>query len=149
MTMQRGFPRRDFIRLGLAGSALLPSLVLGNRVPEAQLQWWQVLDDGAAPVAARGDWLAIDPAAHAFVEDGLYLYPAWGQPRPYLVRTAGIMGRQQRLEFCNPVTGRVLWSDSGPAVFAGRIHGRVPALVESWLGHLPCLPPLSVPRLPA
>jgi len=38
MTMQRGFHRRDFIRLGLAGSTLLPALVLGKAAPQASLQ---------------------------------------------------------------------------------------------------------------
>lgn len=150
MTMQRGMQRRDFIRLSLAGSTVLPSIVLGNKLPEAALNWLQVQDDWAAPVVSKGDWLAVEAGAQDFTGDGLYLYPAWGTPRPYLVRAiAASSGQPQHHEFCSPASGRVLWTDTGNPRFAGRVHGRLPAQIGSWLGHMPQLTPLSLPRLPA
>jgi hypothetical protein len=150
MTRQRGMQRRDFMRLSLAGSAVLPSVVLGRSEPEVGLQWLQVADDWAAPVAGKGDWLAVEADARAFSGDGLYLYPAWGSPKPYLVRAvAASSGLSVHHEFCNPATGRVLWTDTGTPRFAGRVHGRLPAQLGTWLGHMPQLPLLELPRLPA
>ena len=150
MHRPRGMPRRQFICFGLAGGVLLPSVLFGAGTPALELQWLQVADDGAAPVAGRGDWLAVDAGARAFGGDGLYLYPAWGTPRPYLVRVAaGAGGRARQHEFCNPATGAVLWTDSGIPVFAGRIQGRLPPQIGAWLGHMPELQLLQVPRLPA
>lgn len=150
MTRQRGMQRRDFIRLSLAGSTLLPSIVLGNREREVSLQWLQVGDDWAAPVADQGDWLAVEADAQSFSGDGLYLYPAWGNPKPYLVRAVpALPGQAAHHEFSNPASGRVLWTDTGNPRFAGRVHGRLPAQLGSWLGHMPQLPPLILPRLPA
>ncbi len=142
--------RRHFMRLGLAGSALLPSFVLGASLPQEALQWLRIGDDWAAPVAAAGDWLAVDVGITAFAGEGLYLYPAWGTPRAYLVRALPARpGQSAGYEFCNPASGRVLWTDTGRVDFAGRVCGRVPAQVEAWLGQLPALPPRTVPRLPA
>lgn len=150
MNRQRGMQRRDFIRLSLAGSAVLPAVVLGRGEPEVALQWLQVADDWAAPVAAKGDWLAVEADAQTFSGDGLYLYPAWGAPKPYLVRAVpALHGQTLHHEFCNPATGHVLWSDAGTPRFAGRVHGRLPAQIGAWLGHMPQLPLLDLPRLPA
>lgn len=150
MTRQRVMQRRDFLRLSLAGSAMLPAVVLGSPEPSVTLQWLQIADDWAAPVAGKGDWLAVEAAAHEFSGDGLYLYPAWGMPKPYLVRAvAASPGHATHHEFCNPATGRVLWTDTGMPRFAGRVHGRLPAQLEAWLGHMPQLPLLDLPRLPA
>lgn len=150
MTMKRGMQRREFFRFGLAGSALLPSIVLGSGTREASLRWLQLKDDRAAPMAGKGDWLAVAADAPDFDGDGLYLYPAWGEPRPYFVRAvAAAPGRPAQHEFCNPATGRVLWTDSGNPQFAGRVHGRLPAQIGFWLGHMPPLEPLDLPRLPA
>lgn len=147
--------RRHFMRLGLAGTALLPGMGLAGELVTEQLHWLQLEDDRALPLAGRGDWLAVDASATAYQRDGLYLYPAWGQPRPYLVRTAFQPGaraeaaQETALAFCDPATGQVLWTDTRHARFAGRVQGRVPAQVEAWLGRRPDLPALQVPRLPA
>jgi hypothetical protein len=150
MNKQCGMQRREFIRFGLAGSAMLPSIVLGNRVSEVSLHWLQVKDDSAAPFAGKGDWLAVEAGAQGFSGDGLYLYPAWGEPRAYFVRAVSSgQSQPQRHEFCDPASGKVLWSDTADPAFAGRVCGRLPAQLGSWLGHMPQLTPLSLPRLPA
>ncbi|MGA0804914.1 MAG: hypothetical protein ACO3PV_00140 [Pseudohongiellaceae bacterium] len=153
MTMPRQFQRRDFIRLALGSGALLPAIVLGEEQAAPGLQWLQLMDDRAAPLAVRGDWLAVDAATTAFAGDGLYLYPAWGEPQPYLVRrVAAPGGGSTWQEFCNPATRRVLWTDAGNPVFAGRVHGRLSGQTGAWLGRKPDLIPLrvlQVPRRPA
>lgn len=68
---------------------------------------------------------AADTAAGAvdFAGAGLYLYPAWGEPRPYLVIAAG--PGQTSLEFRDPATARLLWTQSLSLTggFAGRLGG--------------------------
>lgn len=143
--------RRHFMQFGLAGTALAPTLVLGGGVAAESLRWWRVKHDLAVPMAQAGGWLAVDvdSCCHSGDSraDGLYLYPAWGEPKPYLVRA--LPGPAAGLAFCDAVTERLLWTDSGEVVFAGRIRGRVPAQVETWLGRSPELPLLEVPALPA
>jgi hypothetical protein len=140
--------RRHFMRLGLAGSLMLPGLALGRDSTPESMRWLRVNDAWAAPVATTGDWLATDAGITVFDGEGLYLYPAWGQPRPYLVRSAG-PDAACLLEFCNPGTGQVLWTDTQHVHFAGRVCGLVPAQIETWLGHLPQRRLLELPRLPA
>ncbi len=49
-------------------------------------------------------------AGIAYDGPGIYLYPGWGAPRPYLVRPAD--GSGQGLEFLDPATETVLWTQS-------------------------------------
>jgi hypothetical protein len=144
--------RRHFMRLGLAGSALLPSFAAGAAgalaVPET-LRWLQLEDDRALPVAGAGDWLAVDVAVAGWQGDGLYLYPAWGSPRPYFVRGGRLAASEAALEFCDPASGQVLWRDTRQVQFAGRVQGRLPAQIDAWLGRRPELPLLQLPQLPA
>jgi len=54
---------------------------------------------------------------------GIYLYPAWGEPRPYLVLPA--TGRQSMLEFRDCNSAALLWTQSLAlhAEFAGKVGG--------------------------
>ena len=45
-----------------------------------------------------------------FAGAGLYLYPAWGEPRVYLVTPTG--PGQSVLEFRDPATTRLCWTQS-------------------------------------
>lgn len=141
--------RRQFMRLGLFGSALVPAFVQGEMLGSESLHWLQLPDERALPLAGTGDWLGVDVTVDTWEGDGYYLYPAWGEPRPYQVRAVSPAAiGEAGLAFCDPATGRVLWSDTRQVRFAGRVRGRLPAQIEAWLGRRPELPLLQVPRLP-
>lgn len=133
-----GISRRTLLHYAGAGCALA-------LVPAAQamatLRRYEVRDTVALPRFALGAVVLADAAVNAFAGDGLYLYPAWGQPRLYEVRAAA-----QQLEFRNPGTGQLLWTQSAAvdASFAGRV---LESTQDQATGASP--PPLSVPRLPA
>jgi len=59
----------------------------------------------------------------AFEGAGLYLYPAWGQPQPYLVVPTGPC--LATLEFRDAATTLLLWTQSLSITggFAGRLGG--------------------------
>jgi hypothetical protein len=94
----------------------------------------------ALPRFSPGDHLVADTAITQFEEPGLYLYPAWGQPRLY-----DVQGSTGRLEFRNPGTGQLLWTQSSSldSAFAGRVVDPIgkPATVAGLAG-------LTVPRQP-
>jgi hypothetical protein len=105
------------------------------------LRRYQVQDAVAAPRFATGVVLVADTAVDRFAGPGLYLYPAWGQPRLYQVRARG-----DRLEFSNPGSGQLLWTQSAqldPAVAGKVIEGPEAA------PFLATYPILDVPMLPA
>ncbi len=56
----------------------------------------------------------------AYDGPGVYLYPSWGEPRPYLVMPAP---DGQSLEFSDPATRTVLWTQSSSLCrdFAGKL----------------------------
>jgi hypothetical protein len=72
----------------------------------------------ALPRFRAGDRVLADSSAIHFSGAGLYLYPAWGQPRLYEVRASA-----NRLEFRNPGSGQLLWTQSADfdSAFAGRV----------------------------
>ena len=69
---------------------------------------------GALSLARAATSMAYDGA-------GIYLYPGWGEPRPYLVLPA--LGRAQTVEFRDPVAKTLLWTQSLALCgdFAGKI----------------------------
>jgi len=148
MNMQR----RLLIKLGALGTVLVPSASLYPTMaaasPQSALKRVPVLNDAAHPVYVSGDWLLADTAETSFSGNGHYLYPAWGQPRAYLVTTRSLPGKPAvEFEFRNPANGQLLWQLSlpGETAFAGKIIGRIPAnsaLAEQGLA------PLMVPALP-
>ena len=77
------------------------------------------LEAEACKTFRKGDVLLVDTGNRVYRGDGLYLYPDWGQPRPYLI-TAGA-GRV--LAFRDPDTARILWEDrfSDTPQFAGTV----------------------------
>jgi hypothetical protein len=60
---------------------------------------WSAL--GAISLARAATGVAYDGA-------GIYLYPGWGEPRPYLVLPA--LGRAHSVEFRDPVLQTLLWT---------------------------------------
>ena len=70
-----------------------------------------------AGVLAAGAWSTVAMPGFggpvttlAYDGAGIYLYPGWGEPRPYLVRPAA--GPGQSVEFCDLATQSVLWTQS-------------------------------------
>jgi hypothetical protein len=106
----------------------------------AQLRAYQVQDRVAAPRFEIGDLVVADVDVGKFTGPGLYLYPAWGQPRLYDVQATG-----DRLHFRNPGSGQLLWTQSAnlDSAFAGRVLDRLESATV-----LATLPDLAVPRLP-
>lgn len=122
--------RRMLIKLGTMGSLLAP---LGTLRAESGLptsiKSLSITDNLARPLFAPGSWLLADTALTAFDGEGLYLYPSWGQPRAYhITRTpAQGLGTLVNLEFRNPATGELLWTQSlrGEMKFAGKVCGHI------------------------
>ena len=131
--------RRSLLQYTGAGCALA---LLGPKPGTATtLHIYEVRDNVALPRFAAGARLVADASAMEFGGDGLYLYPAWGEPRLYAVRVAGT-----RLEFRNPGSGLLLWTQS--ATFEARFAGRV-VDTEAATPVAAAFPPLAVPALPA
>jgi hypothetical protein len=82
------------------------------------LRAYEVRDAVALPRFKAGDRVVADTSISHFAGAGLYLYPAWGQPRLYEVRST-----VNRLEFRNPGSGQLLWTQSASldSAFAGRV----------------------------
>ena len=57
----------------------------------------------------------------AYDGPGIYLYPSWGEPRPYLV--VPVQGSEPAVEFRNPATQALLWSQS--LSFCGEFAGKL------------------------
>lgn len=130
-----GIDRRSLLQYAGAGCALA-FVPLALSVANTTLRVHRVRDAVALPSFAPGDLVTADVGIVSFDGAGLYLYPSWGQPRLYHVLAVA-----DRLEFRNPGTRALLWTQSTglDAVFAGRVLDR--ALSVAY-------PPLSVPSLP-
>ncbi len=131
--------RRRLLQVAGAGCALaaLPTALTASTTA---LRVHQVQDSVALPVFAAGDLVVADTGVTQFAGAGLYLYPSWGQPRLYEVQAAG-----NRLEFRNPGSGLLLWTQSAglEATFAGRLLDKPEAAAL-----LVVYPSLTVPSLP-
>lgn len=131
--------RRRLLQYAGFGCALaaLPKLS-GAATP---LRAYQVQDAVALPLFNAGDLVVADTGITRFAGAGLYLYPAWGQPRVYAIQAAA-----GGLEFRNPGSGQLLWTQSASldSAFAGRVLDP-PESAALLAG----LPDLAVPRLPA
>ncbi|MEY4641619.1 MAG: hypothetical protein RLZZ227_1613 [Pseudomonadota bacterium] len=132
------FARRQLLQYaGAAGFlSVAPELAQGGD----NLHAFEVQDLVASPRFALGDVLLVDVAVRRFTTAGIYLYPAWGRPRPYEVRPRGNM-----LEFRNPASGLLLWTQSAQldSVFAGLVLDKSIVLPAG------SCPALCVPSLPA
>ncbi len=125
--------RRQLLKF--TGAALLLAAVPGLSIAAGaasgrQLRAYQVRDDLALPKFRTGNILAVDADCTSFAGAGIYLYPAWGQPRPYFV-SAEVNGL---LHFSNPGTGQLLWTQSSKIdnAFAGRVTDDRPQLDRSF-----------------
>jgi hypothetical protein len=130
--------RRRLLQYTGAACALaaLPPLAAAG----SPLRAYRVQDSVALPRFNAGDVVVADTGVTQFAGAGLYLYPAWGQPRLYAVQAA-----RGRLEFSNPGTGQLLWTQSAglESAFAGKVLD--PAVSAPLLAGLT---ELAVPRLP-
>jgi hypothetical protein len=120
-----GIDRRRLLQYTSAG-CVLPA-VPGFASAATTLRVYAIRDAVALPLLAPGDVLLVDTAHTFFGGEGIYLYPAWGQPRPYAVRASGTL-----LEFRNPGSGMLLWTQSIglDAGFAGLVVGRPEAVAR-------------------
>ncbi len=71
----------------------------------------------SAAILSAGAWVsqgaagaAKTAASLAYDGPGIYLYPNWGEPRPYLVMP--VHGSEQAVEFRDPASKALLWSQS-------------------------------------
>ena len=132
--------RRNMLLFAGGGCALV--LLPVTLRASSSLCQYEVRDTVALPRFNAGDVVIADSGVHAFAGDGLYLYPSWGQPRLYEVRALA-----DRLEFRNPGSGQLLWTQSHAlAAFAGKVvdaaqTGRL--LAELPVLAVPTLPPLT------
>jgi len=62
--------------------------------------------------------MLVDSNLTHFSGEGIYLYPAWGAPSPYLVRKADATS----LAFCHPASGAELWRQTLIPTFAGKLE---------------------------
>lgn len=104
------------------------------------LRAYRVQDAVALPRFAAGDRVVADISVNGFAGAGLYLYPAWGQPRLYQVQAVA----GNRLEFRNPGSGKLLWTQSASldSAFAGRVVDPLESAAA------PALPELAVSGRP-
>ncbi|MDT8398962.1 MAG: hypothetical protein RQ899_10150 [Pseudomonadales bacterium] len=103
-----------------AGSAQKPA------VPDSRIRLVRICEAYASPAIASGDYLLVDIQGQHFRGDGLYLYPHWGQPRPYRVERLA----NGRLGFYHPGSGSLQWSLRTAAqtrLFAASVVNRLPA----------------------
>ena len=130
--------RRRLLQYTGASCALAALPAMSNA--STALRAFEVQDGVALPRFKTGDRVVADTAITGFAGSGLYLYPAWGQPRLYAVQASA-----GRLEFRNPGSGQLLWTQS--ASLASAFAGRVLDAPEN-AAILADVPNLSVPRLP-
>lgn len=101
-----GIRRRELLRFGGAGSLLAAMPLQGAAGPHVtSLRRFVIADTKALPLLVPGSTVGVDVSVTSFAGDGIYLYPAWGRPRPYLVREVG----QGSLVFSDPASGREFW----------------------------------------
>ena len=122
--------------------------LLADTAAESDLQLLVLKDGQALPVFAAGDLLLADTRETRYSGDGIYLYPHWGEPRPYHVGLVAY-GQRQVLEFRNPGNQQLLWTQSIELDnrFAGKLkeHFSKPHVVSKTgtypVLRLPALPP--------
>jgi hypothetical protein len=133
--------RRRQVLQYTGASCLLAALRPLQAGTTSTLRVAEVRDGAALPKFAPGQVLLADTACNSFTGTDIYLYPAWGSPRPYLVSARGAL-----LEFRNPGTGALLWVQSAglDAAFAGKVLD-----VADSQAALAVLPLLALPALPA
>ncbi|MDY6984102.1 MAG: hypothetical protein SV422_13540 [Pseudomonadota bacterium] len=135
--------RRHLLQYTGAGCAL--ALITPALEGATSMRVYEVHDNVALPRFAAGTRVVADASVTAFDGDGLYLYPAWGEPRLYAVQ-ASSSSSSGRLEFRNPGSGQLLWTQTAAldAHFAGKvIEEAASAALAS------ACPALAVPVLPA
>lgn len=78
---------------------------------------------GAAVIGGTPGSVAAGPAGDpvGFSGSGVYLYPHWGEARPYLVMQSSVANLT--LEFHDPATRRLLWTQTQSLTggFAGKL----------------------------
>ena len=141
--------RRQLLQLASLSCAVGPFKCLFAQLPDTRfLRMVLVRGDHALPVFAAGDLLLTDTRETHYSGDGVYLYPHWGQPRPYQISLIVDSGAQL-LEFRNPGSQQLLWTQSFAldSQFAGKLNNHFSApYVVSKTGNYPLL---SLPVLPS
>lgn len=101
-----GIRRRKLLQFGGAGSllAVLPLHVAAGPLA-SHLRRFVIQDSKALPWLVPGTTVGVDVSVTTFAGDGIYLYPAWGRPRPYRVQEVA----PGKLIFSDPASGRECW----------------------------------------
>jgi hypothetical protein len=116
--------RRQLLQIaGLTWTVTPLGTLLADTATEPHLQLVMVKDNQALPEFAVGDMLLADTRETRYSGEGIYLYPHWGEPRPYHISLAAGSGHSRMLEFRNPGNQQLLWTQS-PELdnqFAGKL----------------------------
>jgi hypothetical protein len=116
--------RRQVLQIAGLTWAVSPfGALIADTAGEPHLQLVVVKDNQAIPDFAAGDLLLTDTRETRYSGEGIYLYPHWGEPRPYQVSLAAGHGRSQMLEFRNPGSQQLLWTQS--LALDGRFAGKL------------------------
>ena len=147
--------RRDLLKIGgglplllglpLYNSAQALSLTNGAQAQQAKAQLYlaEITDQVHAPAYQQNDLVLVDANRQNFTESGVYLYPAWGSPRPYLIKRIA-----EVFNFYHPATEKLLWQDSSAElVFAGQLIGRIESTAARARASQ-SFPRLELPALP-
>jgi hypothetical protein len=141
--------RRQLLQIAGLTCAVSPlGTLLANAAAENHLQLVVVKDNQAMPDFAAGDTLLADTRATLYSGEGVYLYPHWGEPRPYHVSLAANSGHGQMLEFRNPGTRQLLWTQS--PMLDGRFAGKITDhfTKQHFASNTVIYPALNLPALP-
>jgi len=136
----KGLRRRQLLQLAGTG-CLLAGVPAAAGLGKMSLRGFVVETSYGSSVLQAGCVLAVDISGHWFEGAGLYMYPAWGRPRPYQIDVEP----DGTLIFSNPGQREVLWRqrlDGEAGHFAGRVLGVLPW--DQWLGGR--VRPLHVPE---
>jgi len=95
----------------IAGLGSSVSVAISASAIQSDLRMFVAEDSGLYPLLRQGDGLLVDIGNNDFTGDDLYLYPAWGQPRPYQVKMESGKGTNY-LGFYHPATRQLLWKQT-------------------------------------
>lgn len=115
--------RRRLLQYSLGLPLCLPAFLTAKAYSgisnDQPVSFVEIKNDIAAPIINRGDYLLVDTQVRSFQGNGIYLYPDWGQPGTYEIKSEsdGVLG------FYYPGQETRLWTlgaNENEALFAGQ-----------------------------
>lgn len=79
---------------------------------------------GVLPCLGSPGFASADTTSCRYDGPGLYLYPGWGSPRPYLIRP--VAGSADTVEFRDPASWALLWTQS--LLICGEFAGKLSSM---------------------